>query len=62
MINPAAPPCTTRSAISMTSDVDSAHAAEVSTKQVTPMMKIRLRPYRSPSLPPVISTMASASV
>jgi hypothetical protein len=56
-----ATPCSTRAPISMPVVVDSAHSSDVSAKPTMPIMKTFLRPKRSPSLPPTISSTASAS-
>ncbi len=45
-------PCTARKPISWVSVWESAHAADESVKMSSPTWKMRLRPYRSPSLPP----------
>ena len=53
-------PCTARKAISSTSTVDSAQAAEPTTNMTIPTTKHRRRPNRSPSAPPSGISAANA--
>ncbi len=53
-------PWTTRKATSWVSDPDSPQARDARANPVVPARKMRLRPKRSPSLPPVISPVATA--
>ena len=60
--NNAAPtPCRTRNPISWLLDCDIPHPSEASVKMVRPVRNMRLRPYRSPRIPPVSSRDPSAS-
>ncbi len=61
MIPPMAP-CATRKAISWPGLCAAPHRADIAVKPATPIRNSRLRPKVSPSLPPVISTSAYASV
>ena len=54
-------PCTARAAISCPVVWDSPQASEARVKSVRPARNIRLRPYRSPRIPPVSSNEANAS-
>ncbi len=54
-------PCTARKPISWVSVCASAHAADESVKITRPTMKMRLRPNRSPSLPPSRIRVANTS-
>jgi len=55
-------PWPARAAISSPGLVAAAHAADATTNPATPVSSIRLRPNRSPSLPPVSRPTAIASV
>ncbi len=55
-------PCTIRAVISVEGDCAAAHTIEVRVKPPIPASSTRLRPYMSPSRPPVSSATAIASV
>lgn len=54
-------PCRIRDATSMSAFTAKPLSAEATVKPVTPIRKIRLRPWMSPSRPPVIRPAANAS-
>ncbi len=60
LINAAPTPCTARAAISVSPFVARPHASEESVKTTRPRMKIRRRPMRSASFPPL--SMSTAKV
>ncbi len=59
-ISAAVSPCSTRAAISTAGLVARPQSAEAAVKPAMPAMNKRLRPYRSPSRPPVTSRIANA--
>ena len=62
-IRAAAPtPCSAREAIRNPMEPDRPQSSEPSEKMIRPAMKSRLRPNRSPSVPPVSSRLANSNV
>jgi len=61
-IRPEHMPCTTRATIRVTALGAAPHTAEAAVKPSMPHRNMRLRPYVSPSRPPVTSTHANASM
>jgi hypothetical protein len=62
-VSSAAPtPCRARAAIRNAEPAANPHSSEDSANHVTPVRKIRFRPYRSPSVPANSSSPARASV
>ena len=60
-ISAAPAPCTTRAAISCSSEPESPQASDASVKMTMPTTKISRRPYASASLPPISISAANVS-